>query len=358
MARWLLDTNEDSHATASWSSRYNSWGGGTHNSITQQVERLFDVEYLAKRRQIQTDRLREIVKLQRDGNNYWFAERFFDEALEQIIAHEPELVKRWLTPVGVDTPQALSTLYACHSFYEALFVALCKVAPSVAIPLHAQLQRASMVTVDSLTGWKLIDIALFDAAAEESVITYWQDVLRTRKTDRDLLHIVCLAERGKQKDWLVEYAVKTIDSQSPLEKSLATTLLGFIDSSQTHSVLRDKAVEAPQTWYGELVALSTERSNNNSNAKHWLRRFFASESNEEAWAAFRLLLACVDSRFWTWHRTLRTEYSTSPGYLQRRQFLQENSGAVRNRIRDNEKTLEKCLYGQKVQNGEVWPWME
>jgi hypothetical protein len=95
----------------------------------------------------------------------------------------------------------------------------------------------------------------------------------------------------------------------------------------------------------------------NAWAKHWFERFLTDEDSIGAWAAFRIFLHCVDSRFWLWQKRSRCKVEVNHQLARRIIFLEDNLHVVKKRITKNEKDLEKHLFGQKTKPGQAWPWM-
>ena len=92
-------------------------------------------------------------------------------------------------------------------------------------------------------------------------------------------------------------------------------------------------------------------------AKHWYRQFLVSEDNVVSWASFRLFLKSVDTRFWLWHKDLETEVAQTHSDAQRQLFLRDSLDDIGSAIEKNEKQMVENFLGQKILNGEVWPWM-
>ena len=85
--------------------------------------------------------------------------------------------------------------------------------------------------------------------------------------------------------------------------------------------LEHLASEAPQsqstlppgdeTFLAEVERAASRLSRSNIYAKHWFTEILSAESDLHAWAVFRLLLRCVDKRFWLWRRILKEKSEQS-----------------------------------------------
>jgi hypothetical protein len=113
----------------------------------------------------------------------------------------------------------------------------------------------------------------------------------------------------------------------------------------------------PDTWVKELVQKSKERQDKNTWAKHWFQRVLTAEDDVSAWAAYRLFVRCVDTRFWFWRETIEKEIDTTKIKKPRQDFLENNVENIQNAIRNNESELAEQFLGQKVMKRQVWPWM-
>ena len=149
-----------------------------------------------------------------------------------------------------------------------------------------------------------------------------------------------------------------LESNTPLGVSRGITLLGYYDSDITQGRLNELLSEAaPDTWIKQLLENSINRWHLNAWPRHWFSRIFSTDTNVDAWAAFRLFLRCVDSRFWIWHEQIKDASAVNPDFERRWQHIEINWETIRNRIRKNEDSFEKQLFGQKILQNQTWPWM-
>lgn len=70
-----------------------------------------------------------------------------------------------------------------------------------------------------------------------------------------------------------------------------------------------------------------------------------------------MFLRCADRRFWCWREITENQASSYSQVQLRRRFLDQNMDKLRNAIGHNEAELETSFLGQKVLDGEMWPWM-
>ncbi len=153
------------------------------------------------------------------------------------------------------------------------------------------------------------------------------------------------------------YVKQGIHSSNPREQTLSRTLLGFIDTKEAFELINTLLAESPDTWIKRPLETSKQRWQTNSWAKHWFQRFLSIDENNLAWASFRLLLQCVDTRFWFWRHQIEAAIPPHSNLKKRQMFLDNNLNTLENKIPKNEKALKELFLGQKVLNQQAWPWM-
>jgi hypothetical protein len=246
-----------------------------------------------------------------------------------------------------------------QSFYNALCIMLLQHKPKMGSELYWRLAEIGGVVIvrDARTKIRELDYALFKAPAIDVIQGAWKRKIEQCTTDQELLQTAIVAQKGNSKKWLQTYIKRRISSAIPLDQSRACTLLGFFEGEDGLNLIKKMIEIVPDTWIGELLQTSLRRWQTNFWAKHWFWRFLTVKDDSLSWAAFRLFLHCVDSRFWLWQREMQTKVEESARKERRKLFLKDNSGVIENRIRKNEETLKKRLFGQKIQSNQAWPWM-
>jgi len=231
--------------------------------------------------------------------------------------------------------------------------------PDIGSCLYWRLLDASggIIVRDARSEIQILDYALFKAPATDNIQDTWKRRLEQCTTDQELMQIAIVAQCGNGQDWLQSYIHQRIQSPSPLEKSRALALLGFIEAEEGFKLLSELLKTEPDTWIKDLLRTSIKRWQTNAWAKHWFRRFLVVDDAVAAWAAFRLFLQCVDSRFWFWQQMIQSEVKSSAQLERRLVFQEDNLDTIENKARKNEKPLREHLFGQKTKLNQVWPWM-
>ncbi len=337
-------------------SRSSTWGDASEDDFKE----LFpNWEAIDKQRAKMAEIVQQAVEEQKEAGNAWFADRFHGATLEEVLETRPDLVSKWVNFALEDSGAGMRWIRLARSFYTELCAMLLKHEPSTGTRLYQRLVEVGGGTtvVDSRSKIPLLDYALFEAPAIDIVCFAWKRRLEKCTTDEELMHVAIVAQFGNGRDWLQSYIDQRIDSSAALGKSRAFTLMGFIETQETCECLSQLSETAPDTWIRDLLKTSLTRWQTNAWAKHWFERFLTDEDSIGAWAAFRIFLHCVDSRFWLWQKRSRCKVEVNHQLARRIIFLEDNLHVVKKRITKNEKDLEKHLFGQKTKPGQAWPWM-
>ena len=333
-----------------------TWGGGDRGNAAD-VFRSW--ESGDQERQNMAQIARQTIEEQIEAGNLWFAQDFRACALEQVMNRRPDLVSQWVEFALADTDDAIRRVRLARSFYEALCTMLLEHNPDTGSDLYWRLLKISGgITVrDARSEIRLLDYALFKAPANE-IQNAWERRLEECTTDQELMQIAIVAQHGNGGDWLEAYIYERTQSSVPLERCRALTLLGFMETEESFELLNELLETAPATWIQDLLTTSLKRRQTNAWAKHWFQRFLTVDDDILAWAAFRLFLQCVDSRFWFWQQDVQSEVGDNAQLERRLAFLKSNSGTIEKRVRKNEKGLTENLFGQKARQNQAWPWIQ
>lgn len=341
-------------------SRDASWGGVSGLCSESMDELLsFRSDDHDERCRINRQIVEQTLEQQTESSNHWFARRFSPRALQGALRERPDLTSRWLRPVLAEQAETERLFTLGRSFYEALCEALLSCDPTAGVDLYWRLHNTPCPVhfEDRDTGIQFLDYALFSAPRSCEVMGAWQCKLEACRTDRELMDLSIAAQAGGAEDWLWSIAEEGVDSGVPLRRLRSFGLLGFIEAGRARSMLEKYRQEHRDTWLGQAIETSVRRLQSNEHAKHWFGRFFGATDTVDSWRSFRLFLRCVGRRFWCWRETMEHQASSYSQVQLRRQFLDQNMGTLRNAIGRNEAELETLFLGQKVLDGETWPWM-
>ncbi len=356
--QWIGLSHSQFSRSVNFVSREAFWGGKSQLS-RENIEALFNPTASVERERSLIDIAREATREQTEAGNFWFAHQFSTDALDDVIVERPDLVEQWLKPILQEERNATRLLALGRSFYEALVEVLLDRMPEKGVLLYRKLNANTnaMHFLTAGTRIPLIDYALFRSSPVDVVLDAWNGRLKRCKTDRELLEIGILAQEGKAVPWLWSQINRGLKSSVPIDQGRAIMLLAFIDTDEARELLQRRLSPDPQAWVDHVVAEAWSLWQRNGWAKHWFCRFLTIADDTESWAAFRLFLKCVDSRFWIWQKKLKKDNEPDSTNGKRWSFVADNLQNVANNVEKNEESIRERFLGQKILSGQVWPWI-
>ena len=329
-------------------------GGSPHESLANALTPINDKQLEALRKIVQ-----ETIKQQTQAGGNWFSNSFPNHGLELVVQQRPDLVDIWLDGIMEDNLVTKQRLIKGRSFYESLCQVLLSIAPPKGLRLYQRLNKAPVAInfVVSGTGIPVLRYALFKSPDVSEVRSVWGQCLQQCKTDQDLSELVIVAQAGNGINWLESKVKQDLESAVMYNQARAMILRGLLAAKETGEWLERQAKPQAETWLDRVAAKAYLYWQTDNWAKYWFKRFLTIENNTHAWAAFRLLLKCVDRRFWTWQDELRLAVLRCDDGNRRLIFLRNNSNTLSNSIKQNEKALAENFLATKVLDNQAWPWM-
>lgn len=345
--------------SAAFASRDLFWGGASPFNKTSLQELL---KPISKERLYElTNIVKQTFKEQAKAGNAWFVRDFWgDKALSAVVAQHQSLLIEWMKPVLRGGEEAERFLTLGQSFYEALCGVLLQQNNPDARALYRRLRQTPGMICRQYGKTKIaiLDSLLFLGQDTAELKSLWQERLLECNTDRDLLEIAMVALRGQGEAWIWSKIEEGLRSHLPLDQARALMLAGFVDSERAYEHLKSYSKPEPNAWVEWIASKAIDRWKKNQWAKQWFRRFLSHEDNVIAWAAFRLFLCCVDSRFWHWRADVDSEDPSTPLKEKRREFVDENTENIKKRAEKNEEDYRNTFLNTKVMAGEASPWMQ
>ncbi|HEX9735307.1 MAG TPA: hypothetical protein VGG06_25345 [Thermoanaerobaculia bacterium] len=328
---------------------YAYWGRPVNDRVPHgdRLQRFFSGEDIQDRDRL----LEEEFNRQRRLGNVWFGRIFFTNALPQVVQLRWDLVEQWLAG-------SRDKLLMASTFYEGLCDVLLRQSLKGGFELYWRLKREPLPVQITANGIERLDYFLFKTPSTKEAREEWGRRLDYCRTDQQLLELVLVAEHGNGAAWLWNLCQEDLSSGIVKRRARALILLGFSSVSTALDILEAHAAQRPECWLTRVADKALDNWRRNQWAQHQYSRFLAAEDDIHAWAAFRLLLLCVDRRFWRWLPRFEDLSPELPGFKRRRAFFENNRDTLRNRIQNNEKQLAKSFLGTKVLEGEVHPWLE
>ncbi len=271
--------------------------------------------------------------------------------LERILACSPELRDRWVSIAFDDAPSARQRVEDQPGFFQDLCAVLLASDPGLGARLFSRLEKTSRhLVVDSATGISSLKLALWAAPESSELDDLRLEHIRAARSDLQHSRIAFAAEWGGAVGALMRLLEGLQAAPRALDQARAIVVRSFLSSAATPNLLGLQ----DGTFLGEVARFSEAWTKSDAFAQHWYRRYREAESDELAWAAFRLLLRCVDKRFWLWRVSIDRAAPTSE---RRERFLRAQRNEIVRAVKDNEKSLEDTLVGVKVLDSSLWPWM-
>lgn len=329
------------------------WGGLNKNGL-QGLLKINEKDNISKE---QNKIFEKTLQEQLKAGNYYFCYPISEDIIEKITAQNPELVEKWLSLLLLDQEKIRHRfLNLATTFYETFCSVLLKQNHPQAIPLHQCLRQAKskVILLDSQINIRFLDYILFQVEPNDAIQQNWQERLEETYSDLELMELVIAAQNGKAESWLQSYVEKGLESSVPLDFCYAVTILGFLDNNWAFENLDHLAQNQPDTWRKDLVNLSLERWQKNLWAKYRFKNFITETEPVLAWRSFRLFLQCVDKRFWLWQKNI---FDSSLSQKVNQDFFEYNRQTIKNSIIKNEKSLEEYFLGQKIQQRQVFPFL-
>ena len=284
--------------------------------------------------------LQETIKQQTQAGNNWFSSSFSSQGLALVAQQRPDLVDIWLAGIMDGSPAAKQRLMKGRSFYEALCQVLFSIDPPKGLHLYQHLTEAhaGINFVVKGTGIPVLYYALFDAPDVSAVRNAWDQYLQQCKTDKDLSDLVIVALAGNGINWLESTVEQDLRSKVIFYQARALIIRGLIAAKDSEDWLAAQTKPQAETWFDRVAERAYVYWQTDNWSKHWFERFFNVKNNIHAWAAFRLLLRCVDRRFWTWQDELLNILRRDDSNC-RLIFLKNNKDTLNNSIKKNEKAM-------------------
>ena len=276
--------------------------------------------------------------------------------LECVMDKCPEYVHRWVDGLEERTETFVNRVRSSELF----FVSLCEMLLTKQGDLGVKLWWALR---DCLTHVKfiihgdrdrLLD-ALFSARASAAVNQALDHLysLEFTNSDKDLIELIVAARRNDKLEWLRDKVASDSSSNCPVCRERAA----FIEP-----LLETPEIAKSDEWsggslYRSVREQSWELAQCESFAKYWLRSFADSNSEVEAHAAWKMFLACVDRRVWSWFDEVLNHSQEAANRLDalKRRFVELQSNEIQRAITTNERQW-RNKFTYRHRPGMLRPW--
>ena len=295
-------------------------------------------ERYQERRQALADRYRKEVMEARERGAHFHLEFVRPEHFGVVLDRYPEAVDIWLEGMAERSPEFVRRARVADGFFVSLCEVLLTRVPDRGVTLWRTLRECLTHVNFTVHGDmdRLLQ-ALFAAASSAEVEKALGEVYTVQCThnDKELVGLVVAARQCGRLDWLYRMVTQDASSACPLHQRRAAFLAPLLAVPEI--VGNDGWPEGE--FAGGVQGASWKLGQREAFARHWLETFTQADSEVQAYAAWRLFLACVDRRVWSWMNDLLDRYLGVADGLDavKRRFVVQQKRQIRRAIADNEK---------------------
>lgn len=237
---------------------------------------------------------------------------------------------------------------------EKLCAALFTHAPAQGFALFQKIaSRPTIRITDARLGLSVLLMDVFAAPASPQVAQLLRGHIDNGNIDMDLFESALLCQLGGRQDWMRQVVDEWLQTDNDYDRARGLALLGFFSVEEDGATLANRIATHADCWVRDVAENALQIHRRNVWARCWFYRFLSRDDRDEAWAAFRLFLRCVDRRFWLWIDSARLT-KAEPW---KRDAMTMNIGTIESACKENEKDRKDNFLGQKVKPKELWPWM-
>lgn len=307
-----------------------------------------DVDERAEIRNRAVETAKERIEAARATGASLHMRDFRGQDLLPFVDHAPTAIDAWMAGMEQRTPDFQRRVRRSEGIYVALCEALLQRHPARGEVLWHAL-RSTLVT--SFVGAAGIDKMIHMAfRVENCPEAIRQRILADATTDHALFEVVLVAALHGRGEWLS--GVVDADESSGVTWRLQR-------SRKIRAFDPVAAGEVPEWPIGQGASLrvSRERATNawirrGMFARHWWETYWSASSDDEAYAAWVLLLRSVDRRGHVWMRIPDGAESRAPRRLA---HFKANRDELHKAMKSQEKNLDREFLGRRIAAA-IGPW--
>ena len=282
-----------------------------------------------------------------------FMHSFTSGDLEPIVRHVPSAVERWLD--GVDGPSLdfKRRVLLTEGFYIALCEALLAVRSVNGERLWRALRSISGIRFNGIAGVEQLTLMLHRVPSVPDSLRREQiDLLQTR-TDEGLLEVAIASRLSGDTTWLKKFIQEDIASVETWRQQRGRRLDGYLGVDG--SLINTDELDEPGPSLREDRKRSAGRWRRREIwARHWWNQYWNADTDEEAYAAWGLLLQVIDRRAHSWMKIPSGMYEYQPRRVAHYQLNQDDLVRA---MKKAEKKLDGEFLGRSTFDG-VHPWLK
>jgi hypothetical protein len=265
-----------------------------------------------------------------------------------FVEHAPSAIDAWLDGMEEVTPDFQRRVRRSEGLFVALCEALLEREPVRGEVLWQALRRALLTKfVGAADIDKMIHMAFRVEVCPEAIR---QRILAEAKTDRALFEVVLAASLHGRGDWLTDIAGVDVTSGVTWRLQRSRWIKAFDPAPPA-------IVPEWPVGQGGSLRVSRERAidawvRRGAFARHWWETYWSAPSDEEAYAAWVLLLKSVDRRGHAWMRVPDEAASMAPRRLA---HFKVNRNELHKAMKTQEKNLDREFLGRRIISA-IEPW--
>ncbi|UES43657.1 hypothetical protein GFK90_07645 [Roseibium aggregatum] len=320
--------------------------------IANQKEAFNDTRRSEARSRAIPTALERMREAREDGASL-FMHDFVSRDLEPIVRYALSAVVRWLD--GVDGPSLdfERRVLLAEGFYIALCEALLVVRPAEGARLWRALRAALRTRFIGAAGVDQLTLMLHRVPTTPDTLRREQLNLPQTHTDEGLFEVALASRLSGDTTWLEAFIREDEASAETWRRQRGRMLHGFLVTG--HALNNNDALDE---WGSSLREDREQRAERWRRrevfARHWWDRYWSVDTDEEAYAAWVLLLRIVDRRAHAWMELPKGMQERHP---RRVAHYRLNHDDLVRAMKKAEKKLDREFLGRPIFDG-VHPWLK
>lgn len=300
----------------------------------------------------------EKVEAVRHSREHFHLEMIKPEHFDAIIRLCPDAVESWLAGIEEKSHEFIQRIHLDYGFYVPLCEALLAQMPDFGLALWRAFRECLPYLKFTVNGsLDRLVWALFAGAPTTELDEALGELysVESTRSDRELVQLVVAARRFDRLEWLKKMVARDALSSCPLNRRRAAFLEPLLQVPEM----------APATdWPGGKAELSVREKSwilgqREAFAHHWLQGFAEADTAEQAYACWKLFLACVDCRAcaWLWDVLDRHMRGSEELRSLKLRYVADQMGQLGRAIEKNEKHWSDTFAHDRYSK-ELRPWNE
>lgn len=274
------------------------------------------------------------------------------EDFSSILDYVPSAVDAWIAGYATNTADFRTRVILAEGFFLALCEAL------LTRNMHHGLWRAlcGSLTTRFVGEAKVQQLIHMLFRAKDSTDALRADLLGLSMTnsDQDLFDLVLAAILNGEETWLDGVIAEDEASGVVWRRQRAGKLRAFRANNRLPVDAWPIGLADDSAEFRRREIVRWKRSE--AFARHWWDLYWEAESDDDAYAAWQLLLSGIDRRAFIWMKSQATETSvTGVRSARRRRHVALNLNALKSAMKKSEKKLDEEFLGRKTVLG-IGPW--